>query len=78
MPKLWYQSKTVWVNLITMAIMVLTLFTAAENSALLPTSIVPWIAIVIAVLNIVLRVWFTESAIVSKSELEKIQTQQKQ
>jgi hypothetical protein len=46
-------------NIITTAIMILTLFTAAENAALLPPAAVPWVAIVIAILNIILRVWVT-------------------
>ena len=67
-PKAWYQSKVVWVNVITTLIMILTLFTAAENSALLPPVAIPWIAIAVAVLNIVLRVWFTAQPIAASVE----------
>ena len=58
-PKAWYTSKVVWVNFLTMLALMLEIFTVANNSALLPPALVPWIAVAIAFVNIVLRVWFT-------------------
>ena len=57
--KPWYASKIVWVNLITTLILILDLFTTQQGPPLLPPAVIPWIGIMVAILNIVLRVWFT-------------------
>ena len=58
--KPWYLSKTVWVNIITTLIAVLTLLT---EGTLLPAGALPWVLSVVGVLNVVLRIWFTDTAI---------------
>lgn len=64
-PKAWYQSKTVWLNIVTTLVMIAGILTAALGSA--PFAVpawVPWaIGIFVAVLNIVLRVWLTNTSI---------------
>lgn len=70
--KAWYQSKTVWLNLITTAILILGIFTAALSSSPEPFSAwVPWlIGIVVAILNVVMRVWLTDTGIDSSAAKE--------
>lgn len=55
-----YLSKTVWLNVITTLIAVLTLMTEGN---LVPPEYVPWILMVVGILNVILRVWFTEEPI---------------
>ncbi len=58
--KAWFESKTVWVNIIAMLVMVLDL---ASRQPFIPAQYVPVLVFVIGVLNVVLRVWFTEQPI---------------
>ena len=53
-------SKTFWVNLIATVLAVLSLF---QDSPLVPVEFLPWVALVAGVLNLVLRIWFTDTAI---------------
>lgn len=67
-PKLWYQSKVVWLNVITTVALVLgALLTALSTT---PEPVSPWIAwavgIALAVANVVMRVWFTSEPINAK------------
>jgi hypothetical protein len=60
--KPWYQSKTLYLNLITGIIAVLALPTVLQ---VVPTSWMPAIGIVDSIGNWVLRVYFTNTAIVT-------------
>ena len=52
----WYKSKTVWFNVVTF---VLALVAFPQFISMIPASAEPWIALVNAVGNWVLRVYFT-------------------
>jgi len=54
-------SKTFWVNLIGTLISILAL---VQDSPLVPPEALPWVALVVGVLNLVLRIWFTDAPIV--------------
>ena len=56
--KVWYQSKLVWVNTITMIVAVLTMLSEGN---LIPLEGVPWVLFAVGVLNLVLRIWFTDT-----------------
>ena len=58
--KSWFESKTVWLNLITGVVMMAQ---AAEVVAVIPESGVKYAMALVAVLNIVLRVWFTNEPV---------------
>ena len=60
--KNWYQSKVVWVNVISALLMV---FDLLVKQPFIPTSYLPYIAFAVGVLNVILRVWFTDSGISS-------------
>ena len=59
MTKVWYKSKTVWFNVITLALGVLGAVLGVVHSQ---TSVVV-LTILVAVGNGVLRIWFTDTAI---------------
>ena len=59
--KPWYKSKTVWVNVIVMIVGVLTILQTSQT--LVPSTWLPYFALVVGILNVVLRVWFTDTAI---------------
>jgi hypothetical protein len=52
--KSWYQSKTVWFNILSS---VVTIATAAQGS--LPETALPYVIAFIGIINVVLRVFFT-------------------
>lgn len=52
----WYQSKIVWVNIVATVAAVVDILTAG---ALIPSVAVPYVAAGVAILNVILRVWFT-------------------
>ena len=54
--KPYWQSKTLWLNTVTALVMVLT---AADVLAVLPRDRLADVAAIVAVLNIVIRVFFT-------------------
>lgn len=56
----WYQSKTVIFNAITTVIGVLAL---VAQSDLITLEVVKVVLIIVGALNVVLRVWFTDSAV---------------
>ena len=58
--KAWYESKTLWLNVITALIAVLTLL---QDNPVIPPVAQPYILLVVGVLNVVLRVWFTDQPI---------------
>ena len=60
----WYQSKTVWLNVTTALVLVLALFAPGSQFADLISPIAGrWLELVVAVINIVLRVFFTTATI---------------
>ncbi len=62
--KAWYQSKVVWLNVIYTILAVCALFVVGGQFAnVLSDVVVLWISIGMAVLNIILRIWFTGSTI---------------
>lgn len=61
--KNFWESKTFWLNLITAVIMILDLLV---QQPFIPPSYLPIIAFVVGVLNVILRVWFTDTGIASK------------
>lgn len=63
-----YLSKTFWLNLITALVMVLDLM---QQQPFIPPQYLPWILFAVGVLNVVLRVWFTDTAIASKRAARK-------
>lgn len=60
MPKPWYASKIVWVNVVTTIALVVEVLTQGQ---LIPAVAIPYIVAAVAVLNIMLRVWFTDQPI---------------
>lgn len=56
----WYQSKIVWVNIVATVAAVVDILTAG---ALIPSVAVPYIVAGVAILNVILRVWFTGETI---------------
>ncbi len=64
MSKNWYESKTLWTNISMFLLMVAALFLpGGEFNELLTPIVVEYVALGVAVLNIILRVWFTTGAI---------------
>ena len=60
----WYQSKSVWLNVATALVLVLVLFAPGSQFAdLISTTASRWLELVVAVINIVLRVFFTNTTI---------------
>lgn len=57
--KPWYTSKIVWVNALTTLALVLEIFSATSGTPLVPPQIVPYLVAGIAIINVILRVWFT-------------------
>ncbi|MHA2246909.1 MAG: hypothetical protein ACXADY_18335 [Candidatus Hodarchaeales archaeon] len=58
--KAWYQSKIVWLNVIT------TLVLSAEalmGLELIPPAVAVYVLGGVTVLNVILRVWFTDTSI---------------
>ena len=53
-------SKTVWVNLILTVLAVIDL---ASNSPFMTPEILPWLVFAAGVGNLILRIWFTDSAV---------------
>ena len=63
--KAWYVSKVVWLNVIATALMVAALFLpGGEFASLFSAEVVKYIALGVSVVNIVLRVWFTDTKLV--------------
>jgi hypothetical protein len=56
--KKWYQSKTVWFNLLTG---LLTSLGLAQG--VVPPEAIPYIATLSGIVNVILRVWFTDTKI---------------
>jgi len=62
--KQWYQSKTVWLNLISALLLIAALFLpGGQFASLFSAQVVEYISLAIAVVNIILRVFFTDAPI---------------
>lgn len=59
--KPWYTSKILWVNVLSTIGLIVEIFTQGN---LIPTAWLPWIAAGVASLNVILRVWFTDTKLV--------------
>jgi hypothetical protein len=62
--KNWYESKTFWLNLLTALVMIADLLV---QQPFIPPAYLPFIATLVGILNVVLRVWFTDTGIASKA-----------
>ena len=58
--KAWYESKLVWVNALSTIVAVLTML---SEGSLVPAESAPWVLFGVGVLNLVLRIWFTNTPI---------------
>ena len=61
--KPWYLSKIVWTNVVATLIAVYSLF---QVTPLFPANWLPYFGLVVGVLNIVLRVWFSDTQLTLK------------
>lgn len=59
--QLWYTSRTVWLNAITTIIAILTLI--PQVAGVIPDEYHKYILIAVGALNVVLRIWFTDSPV---------------
>lgn len=59
--KVWWQSKTIWVNVLTMVVGLLTMLAGQDFIADNPST-VSFVAMVVGVVNVVLR-WLTDQPI---------------
>ena len=57
--KNWWKSKTFWLNVITM---VLAVFTLLSEQPFIPPNVLPFVLFAVGVLNLILRLWFTNTA----------------
>lgn len=55
-----YRSKMVWVNGLTTLVALLTLL---QDNPVIPAEAQPYILLAVGVVNVVLRIWFTEEPI---------------
>lgn len=58
--KSFYLSKIVWLNVLTTVVAVLTLL---QDNPLIPPEAQPYVLAAVGIVNVVLRVWFTDMAI---------------
>lgn len=55
-PKLWYESKTLWINALTVIASILAFIVDTQTAGGLPFEIDPrWVVIALGVVNIILR-----------------------
>ena len=60
MEKAFYESKTFWVNVLMFVLGAIAVFTNGEGSVLVSQAVVQWLVVVAALVNLVLRIWFTD------------------
>lgn len=58
--KPFYVSKIVWVNVLTTVVAVLTLL---QDNPLVPPEAQPYVLAAVGIVNVVLRIWFTDTEI---------------
>lgn len=58
--KAWYQSKTLWFNLLTGILFLVNLITGQN---LIPATFAPYVVILVAIVNYILRTYFTNTEI---------------
>lgn len=66
--KTWYQSKTMWFAIITIAVAAMTQFTTIEG---VPESWRNWVLMVVGALNAILRIFSTSQTIEPAAEVKK-------
>lgn len=57
----WYTSRTVWFNAITSLVGILTLI--PQVAGVIPDEYLKYILLAVGALNVVLRIWFTDSPV---------------
>jgi hypothetical protein len=62
MTKPWYASKVIWTNVVATLVAIYSLM---QVTPLFPANWLPYFGIVVGVLNIILRYWFTDSTLTS-------------
>lgn len=67
--KVWYESKTLWINILTVAAMILSFVVDTSMAGGLPLDLDPrWIALALGIINIVLRSVTNQPVTRSKSD----------
>lgn len=67
--KVWYTSRTIWINALTVAAMVLAFLVDTQTAGGLPFSLDPrWVTLALGVVNIVLRSVTNQGVTRSKHE----------
>ena len=61
--KTWYQSVTIWVNFVSFLTLAAALITSGDYASLFTPDVLKYIGLVVALLNIAVRVFFTEKPI---------------
>lgn len=55
-PKVWYESRTIWINTLTVAAMILSFVVDTQMAGGLPFDVDPrWVVLALGVINILLR-----------------------
>lgn len=60
MTKLWYTSKTVWINVVATLVALYSLF---QVTPIFPQTWLPYFGLAVGILNVILRIWFTDSPV---------------
>jgi len=58
--KPWYASKTVWLNAVATLVAIYSLL---QVTPVFPTAYLPYLGLAVGVLNVVIRIWFTDTPI---------------
>ena len=61
--KNFWESKVFWLNIITALVMVLDLL---MKQPFIPPEYLPFVTFAVGVLNVILRIWFTDTGIASR------------
>ena len=63
MQKAFYESKTFWVNVLMFILGAIAVFTSGEGAPLVTPVVLQWLVVASALVNLVLRIWFTDAPI---------------
>lgn len=64
--KIWYQSVTVWVNVVSFLTLAAALLNTGDYASLFTPEVLKYIGLIVALLNIAVRVFVTDTAIEKK------------
>ena len=64
--KLWYRSVTVWVNVVSFLTLAAALISTGDYASLFTPEVLKIVGLIVALLNIAVRVFVTDSAIEKK------------